>query len=508
MNKVLIGFNILLYLVSVLLWIVVTDNLLLNICTSAFTFLFTMVLFFSRRAAINQFLLNRSSKRFYSEITTLFLTFLALVLTSYLIYKNSYEIDLSSQKINSLSEQTKTIVGKIKRPTKLYLFSKRDQWDAILAMINLYSSANPLIKIEAVDVETNPTLIKSYGLTNFPVLVVEDEKNKIPVKVMDELNLTNAFMKILEEKEYHLAYSIGHGELELDEYGDSGGTFLREMMKNSHYHLDKTHFAKITKLPAETDLLLILGPQDGFLDSEIKIIDEYLASGGKLLVALNPDFKGDRQLKLRNLLQKWGIKINNDIVVDQISTVHGADATIPIVEKYNSQHRLMKDFTGTTIFPMTASLELVSNDQEMSGEVLIASSPFPASWAEKDLEAVKKGKATFDQKDTKGPIPLVVIAVETGLADNLRTKILAFASSSFILNGYASQGPNFNLFLNGVGYLVGSEGLISLNRPMLTSERIMMSSIQLATIFYFSVVFLPIVCLILSVYFYRRKLKM
>lgn len=508
MNKLLIALNIALYLVSVLLWIVVSDNLLLNVSTILFTFLFTIVLFFSKKHELTQFLLARTSKRFYSEIITLFLTFMILVFASYLIYKNPYEIDISSQKINSLSEQTKTIIKKVNHPIQLKLFAKRDQWEAILAIVSLYSANNSMIKIEAIDVETNPHLVKSYTVKDFPTIIVEDEKNKIPVKVMDELNLTNAFLKVMEEKNYHLIYSTGHGELDLNEYGDSGGSFLREMMKNSHYHLEEYHLAKMSKLPDDTDLLMIIGPTEGFLDQEIQIIDQYLQSGGKLLIALNPDFKGDRLIKLRALLQKWGVKINNDIVVDQLSTVHGADATIPIVEKYASQHRLMKDFKGTTIFPMTASLELVSNEKEMSGEVLVASSPFPASWAEKNLEAVKKGKATFDNKDTKGPIPLAVIAAETGLTDELKTKILAFANSSFILNGYASQGPNFNLFLNGIGWLIGSEGLISLNRPMLTNERIMMSSYQLATIFYFSVIFLPIVCLILSIYFYRRKLKL
>lgn len=508
MNKILISFNILLYLTSVLLWIVVSDNFLLNIATSAFTILFTIVLFFSKKKELTAFLLARTSKRLYTELTTLFLVFLVLVFSSYLVYKNPYEIDISSQKINSLSEQSIAVVKKIQKPIQVKVFSKRDQWEQILAILNFYSTANSQIKVQAIDVETSPHLVQSYELKEFPAVVVEDETNKIIVKVMDELNLTNAFLKVIESKEYHLVYSTGHGELNLDEYGDNGGSFLREMMKNSHYHIEQLHLAKISALPSHTDLLMIIGAQDGFLDHELSMIEKYLESGGKLLISLNPDFKGDRLSKLRNLLQKWGIKISNDIVVDQISTVHGADATIPIVEKYTSQHRLMKDFTGTTIFPMTSSIELVSNEKEMSGEILVHSSPFPASWAEKNLEAVKNGKAVFDNKDAKGPAGLVVLVAETGLTNELKTKILAFASSSFILNGYASQGPNFNLFLNGIGWLIGNEGLISLNRPMLTNERIMMSSFQLSTIFYFSVIFLPILCLILSFYFYRRKLKL
>lgn len=508
MNKLLFGLNIALYLTTIMLWIVVPDNFILNISTSVFTLLFTVGLFFKKREIINSYLLARTSKRFYQEFTTIFLVFCLLVFASYLIYKNPYQIDISSQKINSLSEQSKLIVKEVKHPVRLKVFAKREQWEAILAILNLYAGANHQLKLQAIDIEAHPQLVKSYDLKEFPTLIVEDEKNKIPVKVLDELNITNALLKINEAKEFHLVYSIGHGELNLGEYGDNGGSFIREMMKNSHYHIDELHLAKLAKLPETTDLVMIIGPQDGFLDQELSILEQYLESGGKLLVAVNPDFKGDRQKKLRDLLSKWGIKINNDLVVDQLSTVHGADATIPIIEKYASEHRLMKDFKGTTIFPMTSSLELVSNEKEMSGEVLVQSSAFPASWGENNLEAVRSGKATFDNKDSKGPRGLAVLAAETGLTNELKTKILAFASSSFILNGYASQGPNFNLFLNGIGWLIGNEGLISLNRPMLTEERIMMSSYQLSTIFYFSVIFLPLVCLLLSVYFYRRKLKM
>jgi hypothetical protein len=137
----------------------------------------------------------------------------------------------------------------------------------------------------------------------------------------------------------------------------------------------------------------------------------------------------------------------------------------------------------------------------------VQTSPFPASWAEKNLKQVQEGKVTFDGQDTKGPIVLAGIVFEKAKND-LETKIGILGSTSLIVNGYANQSPNFNLFLNILSWIVDNEGLISLNRPVLNQERIMMSSPQIGTIFYFSVIFLPLGLFSVAFYLYRRRLKL
>ncbi|MFZ4714141.1 MAG: GldG family protein [Bacteriovoracaceae bacterium] len=504
--KILVFFNVLLYFTSVLLWIATPDNLVLNVSASGFTILFTAILFILGGEKVKRFFLSRFSKRFYSEVVGIFLIAAILSLINYLGFKNYKQWDISSDEMNTLSEQSKIILKNVKEGTKVTLYAKREQWEQVLPILRLYHDQKSDLVLTAVDIEAEPHKAKQEGLTQFPVVVIDSGKKKNIVQVMDELSLTNGFLKITQDKIVKIYYTTGHGELDLEDATAEGASILMTMMKNSNMEVVPLPLMKIDKIPEDATALLLLGPQDGLLVNEVKLLKDYLLNGGRMILTVNPDFKGDRLKLLREMLLTFGLKINNDIVLDRLSSVHNVDATIPIVEKYKSTSPIMKNFKGTTIFAMTNSIELLPTEDYIV-ESLVETSPFPASWAEKNLNQVQSGKVTFDANiDLKGPITMAAVSFEKSQND-LETKISVFGSTSLIVNGYANQSPNFNLFLNAVAWVVGNEGLITLNRPILNQERIMMSSPQIGTIFYFSVIFLPLSLFAFSFYLYRRRLR-
>jgi ABC-type uncharacterized transport system involved in gliding motility auxiliary subunit len=505
LKKILILLNIILYFVSVLLWISAPDNLILNLSTSSFTLIYSVIIFILIGDSIKRFLLSRFSKRFFSEFVGIILVCGIWGIINYLGYKNSFQWDVSSDRINSLSEQSKLIVNQIKPGSSAILYAKRENWDQVLPILRLYQKENKNLVLNAIDIELAPHKARELGVQQFPVILIKQGNASTIVEAMDELAITNGFLKLSQNKTIRIYYTTGHGELEVEDTSNEGASVLMTMIKNSNMELLPLSLMKIDKIPEDASAILSLGPQDGFLKNELSLLNDYLSKGGRYLLTVSPDFKGDRLNGLRELLTHFGIRFNNDIVLDRLSSVHNVDASIPIVEKYNSQHPIMKNFKATTIFPMTSSIESLEND-DFSFEALVQTSPFPASWAEKNLKQVQDGKVTFDPQDKKGPIVLAGIVFEKAKND-LETKIGIIGSTSLIVNGYANQSPNFNLFLNILSWLVGNEGLISLNRPVLNHERIMMSSPQIGTIFYFSVIFLPMGLFSFAFYLYRRRLK-
>jgi ABC-type uncharacterized transport system involved in gliding motility auxiliary subunit len=506
LRNILFLLNIVLYFVSVLLWISAPDNLILNLSTSGFTFIYSILLFIFQGEFIRNFLLSRFSKRFYSEFVGISLICAIMGLLNYLGFKNSLQWDVSSDKVNSLSEQSKLIIHQIKPGTSATLFAKRDNWDQILPILKLYQKENKELNLNAIDIEIEPHKVKELGLNQFPAILIKQGSSTSIVQAMDELAITNGFLKISQSRSIRIYYTTGHGELEVEDTSNEGASVLTTMIKNSNMEFLPISLMKSAKIPEDATAILSLGPQDGFLPNELTLLNDYLSKGGRFLLTVSPDFRGDRLKGLRELLTRFGIRFNNDIVLDRLSSVHNVDATIPVIEKYTSEHAIMKNFKGTTIFPMTSSIEFVKND-DFASEALVQTSPFPASWAEKNLKQVQEGKVTFDALDAKGPIVLAGIVFEKAKND-LETKIGVIGSTSLIVNGYANQSPNFNLFLNVLSWIVDNEGLISLNRPVLNQERIMMSSPQIGTIFYFSVIFLPLGLFIFAFYLYRRRLKL
>jgi ABC-type uncharacterized transport system involved in gliding motility auxiliary subunit len=244
-----------------------------------------------------------------------------------------------------------------------------------------------------------------------------------------------------------------------------------------------------------------LGPTSGFLSSEAAILKKYVNDNGHLILALAPAFKKDLYDNLIEIIKPYGLDLGKDIVVDRLSTVQGAEATIPIVNKYESQHPVTENFISRTVFPLSSSVKVVEGKDTAS--LLALTSSFPASWAETDLQAVTKGKAEFNEKsDTKGPIGLMGVAEGAGQST---ARIVLIGSSSFLINAYQNQSANSTLFLNSVSWSVNDEGIISFNRPGIEEYPVILSAQHLQMIFVISILVVPIIFFGTAILIYRRR---
>ena len=130
----------------------------------------------------------------------------------------------------------------------------------------------------------------------------------------------------------------------------------------------------------------------------------------------------------------------------------------------------------------------------------MSTSDFPASWGETSVAQIAKKEIKFDKgQDTPGPLN-VVAAYESA-----QNKIVLFGNSTFVLNAYLKFGANYTLFLNAISWLVDEDRLISFNLPIVQSEPIFISAPQIGIVFYFSVIFTPLILFATAIFIYRRK---
>ena len=87
------------------------------------------------------------------------------------------------------------------------------------------------------------------------------------------------------------------------------------------------------------------------------------------------------------------------------------------------------------------------------------------------------------------------------------SKIIVASSSSFIINGYQSQSNNFNIFLNMLSWIVDDEGIMSITRPGLTSDRVIISMSQETLILFFLMICSPTTFFAIGIFMYRRRLN-
>ena len=171
---------------------------------------------------------------------------------------------------------------------------------------------------------------------------------------------------------------------------------------------------------------------------------------------------------------------------------------------FDHDNPITKSFKGEIFFPLVASLEVIPDEilPGVKGEVrsLADSSPFPDSWGETSLKEMAEQHMTYTAgADKPGPLSMAMTY------DGPDNRIAAFGNSTFVINAYSKFGSNYILFLNTLSWAVGEDRLISFNLPIVQSEPVFISAPQMGIIFYFSVLFSPLVLFGMAIFMYRRK---
>ena len=210
-----------------------------------------------------------------------------------------------------------------------------------------------------------------------------------------------------------------------------------------------------------------------------------------MLVCLDPEY----DTSLNEWLLNWGIRVGNDIVVDNSAggVRQGAGPTEPLLYSYDREHpitqHLMRAFTT---MPTVRSVRLVDTPpQDIELNVLASTSE--NSWGERTRGSLAVKNPTFDSDDMSGPVPVVVAMLKklqerkpgvdevyTGPGTQMpsqeqlqkmrlerstvRAQLVVFGDSQFASNAYLRYGGNWDLFMNTVNWLIGNERLITI-RP-------------------------------------------
>ena len=144
-------------------------------------------------------------------------------------------------------------------------------------------------------------------------------------EAMMEFKFADAINKLAQNEKPMVAYSAGNGEP-----GDVRSYDLANSVLLKDYNLKTLNLTTQPAIPDTFKLLLIVKPTQKFTDEEKLKIDQFVMRGGKLLLFIdkleaeldslksmnNQVVAYDRNLELNDLLFKYGVRINSDLVMD------------------------------------------------------------------------------------------------------------------------------------------------------------------------------------------------
>lgn len=411
----------------------------------------------------------------------LVLVFLAiLIFINILSYRHKVRFDLTENQYYTLAPQSQKIASNLPRNIKVTAFFQADDpaREEFQRLMDGYLALTDKIELGFVNPDKNPAIIKQYGVTTYGTVVLESGTQETKVKKTTEENITNALLQVSTDRQKTIYFLEGHGEHRIDDTGKQGYSQAKASLAKDNFKVEKLLLLQTGSVPESADLLVVNGPTKPLQESEIEAIETYLDQGGAVFILLDPQ----TNVGLDPLLERWGIQLQDDLVVDPMAKMFGSDYTTPIVSIIKP-HGTTKDFTLQTIFPLLRSVRAVSQPDIEATEVLFAGTD---SWAETQYMAGGKVRYTEGQ-DLKGPVPVAVAVTKTlqpaaeggpaggGTADgksanseNVKTSLTAnlvvVGDSDYATNNFFNLYGNGDFFLNIASWLLAEENLIAI-RP-------------------------------------------
>ena len=323
---------------------------------------------------------------------------------------------------------------------------------------------------------------------------------------VSEEAITNALVKVSRRERKKVYFLTGHGEHGIDDSGKDGFSAVKDALEEQGYEVKSLLLVRAESVPADASVVVIAGPTADLLPAEAERLEAYVTRGGKLLALIDPG----PAPALTALLKARGIELASDTLIDNLSRLFGADALMPVVSQY-TPHPITKEFRMASFFPLARSVRPAGTPPD-GVEVQALASTGSGSWAETDLKALEKGKATFEEgRDAPGPVPVAAVAtVETrdgqkgsqaskeAGATRSKARLVVIGDSDFASNTHLNLSGNATLLLNTISWLAEEEDLIAIRPRSEGSQPLLLSPGQGRALFWISIVLMPLVVTVIG----------
>jgi hypothetical protein len=450
-------------------------------------------------------------------------------------------MDLTKQHRYSLSPETRAYLSQLQRPVKAYVTISADSEDSDLSslfndvrsMLREYeyatrSSPGGSIEVEFVNVFQQRgkarLLAERYGISQSDlILLVSGEKQRIVFpndlyvtegrrrkQFQGEKVLTAAVLDVSSDQQKKLYFIGGHGEMRLDDVDPVRGlSQVADALRQRNFHLQALDLSRVSRVPEDADMLLLLSPQAPLLPMEEEILRQYMATeAGRLLVMIDPG----RRHGLDELFFEWGVLVDDVVVLDSGPDFLATGGDI-LLRRFGD-HAITRTLIDNQIPVIAGFCRSIRPDpgrplaDSLQVQPLIGTSE--TSWGERSY--VQGGTMRFNEDlDIPGPLSVATVSermVSSNLPINIPGgRLIVFGTSDFISNNRVSALGNLTLFLNTINWATDRDNLVNIPPRPIDTMQLVLSREETNKLRLSMLVFFPGIAALCGVvvYWIRRK---
>lgn len=441
------------------------------------------------------------------------------LITNQLTNKFNLSLDLTSNKIFSLTQESTDFIKNLDKDVEIVVLSdedtfvhSNDYFAQANAVLKQYALNSNRIKLTYIDTVKNPMYLKDYqseNITENSIIVKCGDKHKI-ITVQDLFNIQRSYYgssitgsKAEQELTSAILYVSSSHQIKvavLKGYGEQDSTAFVELLKKNNF--DVSEVSLLTEnIPDDVKLVMIYGPERDYDLASIEKLEKFLSLGDKNLVyAVNP--AQNEAPNLKSMFEKHSIKIKDGLVYEtnmqNVVTDVFESVNEYVDEEYNSG---VKNADIPVLMPFGVPLEVTNSD---ATKVLLQFS--------KTTGVLPKGAGKdFDFKgNISGPIASVVLSSQKN-DNNKISNITVISSYGALSEEYLSSNAlnNSTYFVNMINKMTNKEDTgITIESKTLGGEELGINKELSSIIAIIMAIILPLVILaICIIVFFKRKNK-
>ena len=419
---------------------------------------------------VRRFFTGRQA-RYGSNALVMTIAFLGiLIVGNVLAYQNPVPLaDLTEDNVNTLSPELSAALDTLpEKVTATAFFSQANNTESADQLLSsIKANSNGKFDYQFIDPDRDPQAARNAGITGDGKILLQMGDRKEIVAFASETEILKGMLRLLNPGSNVVYFLTGHGEHDIEQAGEAAMTRAKTTLESKNYTVKTLNLLAENEIPEDASLIVIAGPLQPVSEDEVKLLKDYLANGGSLIVMEDPtaltEF-GDASDPLADMLaQDWGITLNNDIVID----LNSPQPTTAASAYYDSTHPVTVNMNNlVAFFPYTRSLTMAGSTEGVTLTPLVQTNE--RSWGETDFTSLTQGgtEVGMDSTEVQGPLTLAV----AGENPTTGGRVVVFGTSSLAVDQIFDAYGNGDMFVNSVDWAAEQEDLTNIT-PKTPTER-------------------------------------
>ena len=418
---------------------------------------------------VRRFITGRQA-RYGSNSLIMILAFTGILIVGNVIaFQNPVAVsDLTEDDVNTLAPELLTAIKQLpEKVTATGFFSQQmNSQSAEQLLSNIKANSNGKFDYNFINPDLDPQAALQAGITGDGKILLQMGQEQAIVAFASEDEMLRGFLRLLNPDSSAIYFLTGHGERDTQQSGETAMTRALSTLETKNYTVKALNLLVDNQIPADASVIVIAGPVKPVSENEVKLLKDFLASGGSLIVMEDPVVLtqfGDEKDPLADMLaQDWGIVLDNDIVID----LNSPQPTTAAAAYYDSMHPVTVNMNNlVAFFPFTRSLTITGSTEDVTITPIVQTNE--RSWGETNFDSLSQGgQVQLDEGEIQGPLTLVV-AAENGTT---KGRVVVFGTSSLAVDQIFDSYGNGDMFVNAVDWTAQQEDLTSIT-PKNTTQR-------------------------------------